>query len=165
MGPGSGTDGRQCPDAAVDDDRNSHRRADADGTHPCGDRPGNVLVAVYPRGEASAVHHRCEGDALDRRAGTYRPLAKRCRFGGGGHERNLVACVETPYSGGERTQAPAHFLGHSADHFRRFGAARDQRAQAPHGRLLLNEPPIFGVQRDISEMLVELPSKGWFVGG
>ncbi len=73
--------------------------------------------------------------------------------------------VESPYSGGEHTHAPAHFLGHGADHFRRFDAARDQRAQSPHGRLLLNKPAILGVQRDIVERLVALPVKEWFVGG
>ena len=81
-------------------------------------------------------------------------------MGSGGHQRNLAACVESPQSSGDRIDGPAHFFGHGADHLRRLGAARDQRAQPPHGRLLRNEPAILGVQRDIVEMLVELPGTG-----
>jgi hypothetical protein len=85
-------------------------------------------------------------------------------MGSGGHQRKLAARFEAPHPSGFRTDPSAHFVGHGADHFRRFGAARDQRAQSPHGRLLVNKPAILGVQRDIVEMLVELPHKGFVVG-
>ena len=76
-----------------------------------------------------------------------------------GHHRDFAAGLEAPQSGGDRTHAPAHFLGHSAEHLRRFDATRDQRGNPPHRRLLGDEPAILGVQRDIVERLVELPDQ------
>ena len=83
-------------------------------------------------------------------------------MGGGGHQRNLGAYVEAPYSGGDRTDAPAHFLGHGADHLRWFAAARDQRAHPPHGHLLRNEPAILGVQLPAVHGLAGSPGGSFF---
>ena len=81
------------------------------------------------------------------------------------HHRDFVAGLVAPQSGGLRGHAPTHFLGHRVEYLPRFDAAGDQRGKSAQRRLLGDEPAILGVQRDIVERLVELPSKGRFVGG
>src|SRR6267154_1636335 len=40
-----------------------------------GEFPGAVLIAVHPRGRAGALHHSCEGVAVDRGSGPPGPPA------------------------------------------------------------------------------------------
>ena len=68
------THGRQAPHASIDDDRHADRRAHARGSDSCGERPGAVLVAVHPRGPPRALHHPCEGAAVDRGSSAHGPL-------------------------------------------------------------------------------------------
>ena len=150
-GPGfNRTHGRQAPHASIDDDRHAHRRAHAHRAHPCGERPGDVLVAVHPRGPAGALHHRCEGVAVDRGSSAHGPL--RQRAAGWSAAATLVISpldLVAPQSGGVRGHTATHFLDHRVEHLRRFDPAGHQRGQSTQGRLLGGEPAILRVQRDI----------------